>query len=92
MSASPPLLASLKEVCMHARQRLGREGKYALHKADVRCIQQHCMPSPAAMPNFCCGADTMRKRLKGDVVTYGVNRNINYTNVCTYKCGFCAFR
>ena len=36
-------------------------------------------------------ADELRRRAKGDVVTYGVNRNINYTNVCTYGCGFCAF-
>ena len=27
----------------------------------------------------------------GDAVTYVVNRNINYTNICTYKCAFCAF-
>jgi FO synthase len=36
-------------------------------------------------------ADELRKRTKGDVVTYVVNRNINYTNQCTFKCGFCAF-
>jgi FO synthase len=27
----------------------------------------------------------------GDVVSYVVNRNINYTNICSYSCGFCAF-
>jgi FO synthase len=27
----------------------------------------------------------------GDTITYVVNRNINYTNICAYKCGFCAF-
>ncbi len=36
-------------------------------------------------------ADQLRKRTKGDVVSYIVNRNINYTNQCTFKCGFCAF-
>ena len=36
-------------------------------------------------------ADALRKRANGDVVTYVVNRNINYTNQCTFKCGFCAF-
>ena len=36
-------------------------------------------------------ADALRERTNGDVVTYVVNRNINYTNLCTYKCGFCAF-
>jgi FO synthase len=36
-------------------------------------------------------ADELRRRQSGDVVRYVVNRNINYTNVCTFKCGFCAF-
>ena len=36
-------------------------------------------------------ADALRKAAKGDVVTYVVNRNINYTNICNYSCGFCAF-
>ena len=36
-------------------------------------------------------ADTVRKRAVGDDVTFVVNRNINYTNVCYFKCGFCAF-
>jgi len=39
----------------------------------------------------CDAADALRRRQSGDVVRYVVNRNINYTNVCTYKCGFCAF-
>ena len=36
-------------------------------------------------------ADRVRARLAGDTVTYVVNRNINYTNVCYFKCQFCAF-
>src|SRR5499433_3490722 len=36
-------------------------------------------------------ADEMRRRQVGDVVTYVVNRNINFTNVCVKHCGFCAF-
>jgi 7,8-didemethyl-8-hydroxy-5-deazariboflavin synthase CofH subunit len=36
-------------------------------------------------------ADELRRRAVGDDVTYVVNRNINYTNMCTYRCGFCAF-
>ncbi len=36
-------------------------------------------------------ADRLRAELVGDEVTYVVNRNINYTNVCTFKCRFCAF-
>jgi FO synthase len=36
-------------------------------------------------------ADDLRSQVNGDVVTYVVNRNINYTNICYFKCGFCAF-
>ena len=36
-------------------------------------------------------ADDLRRRIIGDDVTFVVNRNINYTNICAYKCGFCAF-
>ena len=36
-------------------------------------------------------ADTLRREVAGDTVTYAVNRNINYTNMCTYRCRFCAF-
>ncbi|HWL48689.1 MAG TPA: radical SAM protein, partial [Acidimicrobiia bacterium] len=36
-------------------------------------------------------ADILRERTNGDTVTYVVNRNINYTNLCYFKCGFCAF-
>lgn len=36
-------------------------------------------------------ADAMRARLAGDTVTYVRNCNINYTNICKHRCGFCAF-
>ena len=36
-------------------------------------------------------ADYLRRKKVGDVVTYVVNRNINFTNVCIKQCGFCAF-
>ena len=36
-------------------------------------------------------ADELRHETVGDAVTYVVNRNINYTNICLYHCGFCAF-
>ena len=36
-------------------------------------------------------ADTLRARRCGDTVTYVVNRNINYTNQCYFRCGFCGF-
>src|SRR5215469_6604267 len=36
-------------------------------------------------------ADDLRRRRVGDRVGYVVNRNINFTNVCVKRCGFCAF-
>ena len=36
-------------------------------------------------------ADEIRRRRVGDIVSYVVNRNINFTNVCIKQCGFCAF-
>jgi FO synthase len=36
-------------------------------------------------------ADDLRRQTVGDTVTWVANRNINYTNVCTFKCRFCAF-
>ncbi|HWK66729.1 MAG TPA: 5-amino-6-(D-ribitylamino)uracil--L-tyrosine 4-hydroxyphenyl transferase CofH [Rhizobiaceae bacterium] len=39
----------------------------------------------------CRAADNLRRRVNGDVVSYVVTRNINYTNICYFKCQFCAF-
>ncbi len=36
-------------------------------------------------------ADALRRQANGDLVTYVVNRNINFTNVCIKHCGFCAY-
>ncbi|MCB1644040.1 MAG: 5-amino-6-(D-ribitylamino)uracil--L-tyrosine 4-hydroxyphenyl transferase CofH [Pseudomonadales bacterium] len=41
--------------------------------------------------HVCQAADALRRQVAGDEVTYVVNRNINYTNVCYFKCQFCAF-
>ena len=39
----------------------------------------------------CAAADELRSAVSGDAVGYVVNRNINYTNICSYRCQFCAF-
>lgn len=39
----------------------------------------------------CAAADALRAARCGEVVTYAVNRNINYTNICLHACSFCAF-
>ena len=43
------------------------------------------------MSFVCRKADELRQDVNRDVVTYAVNRNINYTNICYFKCQFCAF-
>lgn len=45
----------------------------------------------ASFHAVCAHADALRKSVNGDRVHYVVTRNINYTNVCTYGCKFCAF-
>jgi FO synthase len=40
---------------------------------------------------ICSAANELRQQTSGDLVSYVVNRNINYTNVCSYQCSFCAF-
>jgi len=37
-------------------------------------------------------ADRLRQKQSGDIVTYVINRNINFTNICEQHCSFCAFR
>ena len=39
----------------------------------------------------CAAANELRAEVSGDIVRYVVNRNINYTNICYFKCQFCAF-
>jgi FO synthase len=50
---------------------------FAARDADYRHVTQ--------------AADALRRALSGDVVRYVVNRNINYTNICHFRCKFCAF-
>jgi FO synthase len=43
------------------------------------------------MAELCRVADELRREVNGDEVTYVINRNINYTNLCYFRCRFCAF-
>jgi FO synthase len=45
----------------------------------------------AEFQRVCEAADALRAETNGAVATYVVNRNINYTNMCSYRCTFCAF-
>ena len=43
------------------------------------------------LSELCKVADELRREVNGDEVTYVINRNINYTNLCYFRCRFCAF-
>jgi FO synthase subunit 2 len=47
---------------------------------------------PEAIAAIRDAADRLRQHLVGDTVTYVINRNINFTNICEQHCSFCAFR
>ena len=67
--------------------RLCSEG-VTLEHADVTRLLKSRGADFAAVVN---AADAVRRQRCGDTVSYVVNRNINYTNVCYFKCQFCAF-
>lgn len=50
-----------------------------------------CETTGADFQAMVAAADELRRRQTGDLVTYVINRNINFTNVCVKHCGFCAF-
>jgi FO synthase len=61
---------------------------WALSEADIIALFAARGPDVATVV---AAADTLRAETVGDGVAYVVNRNINYTNVCQYRCSFCAF-
>ena len=70
-------------------QVLGKaRGGAALDEADIVVLFRARGDDFAAV---CRAADDLRRAVNGDTVSYVVTRNINYTNVCYFKCQFCAF-
>jgi 5-amino-6-(D-ribitylamino)uracil---L-tyrosine 4-hydroxyphenyl transferase len=64
-------------------------GKDLTCQEGVMLLQQQ---EVSALHDIKTAANTLRRSLVGDTVTYVVNRNINFTNICEQHCGFCAFR
>ncbi|HEY9749261.1 MAG TPA: 7,8-didemethyl-8-hydroxy-5-deazariboflavin synthase subunit CofH [Allocoleopsis sp.] len=58
-------------------------------EAGVTLLQQ---TEPSAIAAIRAAADQLRQQQAGDTVTYVINRNINFTNICEQHCSFCAFR
>src|SRR5262245_20992980 len=71
------------------RRILGRalEGEEISWQAGLRL----CETNGIDLQVLVLAADELRRKQVGDVVTYVINRNVNFTNVCVKHCGFCAF-
>ncbi|MDP2841062.1 MAG: 5-amino-6-(D-ribitylamino)uracil--L-tyrosine 4-hydroxyphenyl transferase CofH, partial [Candidatus Methanoperedens sp.] len=70
----------------------------SIHDDLLTCVESgKCTPDDALKlhdnPSFLFSlADRLRKRAAGDDVTFVINRNINFTNMCVGTCKFCAFK
>ncbi|WP_375198173.1 5-amino-6-(D-ribitylamino)uracil--L-tyrosine 4-hydroxyphenyl transferase CofH, partial [Sphingobium sp.] len=82
--AVEPVLASRSVLSILAAAEEGER----LSEADIVTLFDAEQDDFTAIVNQ---ADRLRRQAVGDMLTYAVNRNINYTNICLYKCGFCAF-
>jgi FO synthase len=60
-------------------------------RLDTPAIETLFAARDADQAHVMGAADALRQAVAGDTVRYVVNRNINYTNICTYRCSFCAF-
>ena len=67
------------------------DGVQAGQQLDEEALVTLFQARGADVPAIAQVADQLRRQACGDVVTYVRNRNINYTNVCTYRCTFCGF-
>ena len=63
-------------------------GGRALNRREIESLLRARGPDLAAV---CLAADLVRRRAVGGKVSFAVVRNINYTNMCYFKCAFCAF-
>lgn len=74
-------IESILERALDGRDLSANEGVMLLKQTDPQI--------KSAIKNT---ADQLRHQQAGDTVTYVINRNINYTNICEQHCSFCAFR
>ena len=79
-SGPTPTAELLDELMQNGAEHVDRESLATLFNARG-----------ADFRRVCEAADALRAETNGAVATYVVNRNINYTNICGYRCTFCAF-
>jgi FO synthase len=80
--SAPKLAPSVAAALAKSREEI------ALDEGDVTALLEARGPDAGAV---LAAADRLRREVNGDTVTYVVTRNVNYTNVCYFRCGFCAF-
>ncbi|GCD92160.1 bifunctional FO biosynthesis protein CofGH [Nocardioides sp. LS1] len=88
LTGGPPTMHTV----LHAE---GREALAAAERDPGNLADEHALTlitaEGALLDQVCRLADDLRRETVGDDVTYVVNRNINFTNVCYVGCRFCAF-
>src|SRR5262245_57020127 len=89
----PHLETSLDRLLLTVSTTSGRILGLALAGADITVYEATSLfdADGSDLLALMAAADYLRAKTVGDVVTYVVNRNINFTNVCVKACGFCAF-
>ncbi|MFF2406651.1 bifunctional FO biosynthesis protein CofGH [Streptomyces sp. NPDC058092] len=87
-AAAPGMVPS--RIDADVRQALGQAADDPTRLADDQALALLHADGPA-LDELCRIADTLRRDMVGDDVTYIVTRNINFTNVCYTGCRFCAF-
>ena len=91
--AEVPTPRSLEDLVGAVELKVGRALSDALEGKDITVDQAVTLFETSGLELNATQlvADELRSRTVGDLVTYVVNRNINFTNVCIKRCGFCAF-
>ncbi len=82
LATPPPANADVVDIIKRAR---------AGERLDEAAITRLFRARGSDYQAICEAADQLRRDLNGDTITYAVNRNINYTNLCILSCKFCAF-
>lgn len=88
---TPPRLAAPLSSAADARLAALVERAAQGERLDTPAIETLFAARDADQAHLMAAADRLRQAVAGDTVRYAVNRNINYTNICTYRCSFCAF-
>jgi FO synthase subunit 2 len=83
----------LERLLSHITSNLARTLGKALEGHDISIEDARVLlgASGSELSALVMAADELRRERVGEIVTYVVNRNVNLTNVCIKRCGFCAF-